>query len=196
LKNYFAGSKVKIAKQNWPQNLMPNNCLFQTSTMKIYFSSILAASVFALAGCSPAAETNAPTNDTSRLDSMARNDTKSAEFAKIVESYYLSLQKKDWPTSYDMRTANFKQDVTRDLYLKQMADSEENLTSYKVLNVRLYSGTNGDYTAAEIIMEFNEGGMVSYSCARWIKRGGIWTCDEPGLSGLLTSTRIPDWIIK
>jgi hypothetical protein len=125
---------------------------------------------------------------------MARSDAKAAEFAQKVELYYQALEKKDWPTSYDMRTANFKQDVTRELYLKQMADYGKSLHSYKVLNVRLYGGTDGDYTAAEIIMEFNEGGMVSYRCARWIKRGGIWTCDEPGLGGLLTSTRIPDWI--
>ena len=162
--------------------------------MKTYCRFILSAFVLVLAGCNPAAVTNAPPNDTSRLDSMARSDAKSADFAQRVELYYQSIQKKDWPTSYDMRTANFKQDVTRDVYLKQMADSGENLTSYKVLNVRLFGGTNGDYTAAEIIMEFNEGGMVSYSCARWIKRGGNWTCDEPGLSGFLTSTRIPDWI--
>jgi hypothetical protein len=164
--------------------------------MKTYCYVILLVSVLAVAGCSPAAETNSTPNDTSRLNSMAQKDQKSAEFAKAFELYYQSLQKKDWPTSYDMRTANFKKDVTRDVYLKEMADHGENLTSYKVLNVRLYGGTNGDYTAAEIIMEFNEGGMVSYSCARWIKRGGNWTCDEPGLSGsgFLTSTRIPDWI--
>ena len=164
--------------------------------MKIYFSSILAASVFALAGCSPAAETNTSANDTSRLDSMAQRDQKSAEFTKAVELYYQSLQKKDWPTSYDMRTVEFKYDVSKDLYLKQMADSGENLTSYKVLGIRLYGDASGDNTAAEIIMEFHESGMVSYSCARWIKRGGVWMCDEPGLSGLLTSTRIPDWITK
>jgi hypothetical protein len=164
--------------------------------MKTYCRFILLASILALAGCSPAAETNAPANDTSRLDSMARRDKTSAEFAQRVELYYQSLQKRDWPTSYDMRTPEFKYDVSRDLYLKQMADSGENLTSYKILNVRLYSDEKGGDTAAEIIMEFHEGGMLSYSCARWIKRGGIWMCDEPGLSGLLTSTRIPDWITK
>jgi hypothetical protein len=163
--------------------------------MKIY-RFILLAFLLALAGCSPAAETNAPLNDTSRLDSTAQTDKKSAEFAQRVELYYQSLEKKDWPTSYDMRTTDFKHVVARDLYLKEMAESRENLTSYKVLGARLYGDTSGDYTAAEIIIEFHEGGMVSYGCARWIKRGGIWMCDEPGLSGLLTSMRIPDWITK
>jgi len=162
--------------------------------MKTYCRFILLASILALAGCSPAAETNAPANDTWRLDDMARGQPHAADFVARVKLYYQSLEKKDWPTSYDMRTANFKQDVTKDYYLKDMADSRENLTSYKVLGVHSYGDTNGNDTAAEIIMEFHEGGMVSYSCARWIKRGGVWMCDEPGLSGLLHSTRVPDWI--
>ncbi len=164
--------------------------------MKIYYRLIFLAFVLELAGCSPAAETNTPANDTYRLDRMAQNQPQSADFVARVKLYYQSLEKKDWPTSYDMRTANFKQDVTRDYYLKQMADSRENLTSYKVLNVKLYSDEKIGDTAAEIIMEFHEGGMVSYSCARWIKRGGNWMCDEPGLSGFLQSLRGPDWITK
>jgi hypothetical protein len=164
--------------------------------MRTYYRFILLASILALAACSRAAETNAPANDTWRLDYMAKNQPHAADFVAKVKLYYQSLQKKDWPTSYDMRTANFKQDVSRDYYLKEMADSREELTSYKVLNVHLYSDEKGGDTAAEIIMELHEGGMVSYSCARWIKRGGIWMCDEPGLGGLLASTRIPDWITK
>jgi hypothetical protein len=196
LKNYFAASKVKIGKQDRLKNLLPNDSSIKTNTMKIYFGSILAAFVFALAGCSPAAETNSPVKDTSRLDDIANNQPQAADFVARVKLYYQSLEKKDWPTSYDMRTVEFKYDVSRDLYLKQMADSGETLTSYKVLGIRLYGDASGDNIAAEIIMEFHEGGMVSYNCARWIKRNGIWMCDEPGLSGLLTSTRIPDWITK
>ena len=161
--------------------------------MKTYYRSILLASILALAGCSPAAWTNAPANDTRRLDDMARTRPKAADFVARVKLYYQSLEKKDWPTSYDMRTASFKHDVTRDYYLKEMAKDRETLTSYKVLGVRSYEDTSGDDMAAEIIMEFHQGGMVSHSCARWIKRGGVWICDEPGLNGLLTSTRIPDW---
>jgi len=64
------------------------------------------------------------------------------------------------------------------------------------LNVHLFGGAPGDLTAAEIIMEFNEGGTVSYSYTRWVRRGGNCVCDEPGLSGLLRSMRMPDWITK
>ena len=95
-----------------------------------------------------------------------------------------------------MRTSDSKQDVTRSTYLKQVGDSGETLTSYKVLNVHTYAGPGGGYQAAEIVMEFHEGGMVSYSCARWIRRFGKWLCEEPGLSGFLTSTRIPDWVTQ
>jgi hypothetical protein len=164
--------------------------------MKTNCSFILLAAILAVVGCSPDAETNAPANDTSRLDSMAQIDQKHAEFAKAVELYYQSLQKKDWPTSYDMRTATFKQDVTREVYLKKMADDGKRLTSYKILNVRLYSDESGNDTAGEIIMEFNEAGIDSYGSARWIKQGGNWMCDEPGLSGLLQSLRAPDWMPK
>ena len=164
--------------------------------MKTYYRFILLAFILVLAGCSPAAETNAPVNDTSRLDSMARQDTKSAEFAQRVELYYQSLQKKDWPTSYDMRTANFKQDTTKEYYLQQMADEGKkwSLVSYKVLNIDMHGDTNGIY-AAQIIMEFKEGGLHSYQCALWERESGTWVCDEPGLSGLglLHSTRAPYW---
>jgi len=157
---------------------------------------IFLAFVLAFAGCRPAAETNTPANDTSRVDAAAQNDKPSADFVQRVKLYYESVQKRDWALSYDMRTDAFKQDVTRDVYLKEMYDSGENLTWYKVLNVHLFGGAPGDLTAAEIIMEFNEGGTVSYSYTRWVRRGGNWACAEPGLSGLLRSMRMPDWITK
>jgi hypothetical protein len=164
--------------------------------MKTFHSFMLAACVFSVFGCAPAVGTTTTTNDTWRLDEMARRDTPSAEFAHSVERYYEAIETKDWPTIYDMRTSDFKQDVTRSVYLQQMADSGEHLTSYKVLGVRSYGDSSGGDTAAEIIIEFHEGGMVTYSCARWIKRGGVWMCEEPGLSGVLTSLRIPDWVTK
>jgi hypothetical protein len=112
-----------------------------------------------------------------------------------VELVYQALEKEDWPTSYDMRTASFKQLVTREYYLKQMADGGKILDSYKVLNSGMYS-MNGDDIAAELIMEFNSRGIHSYSCARWIKRSGKWMCDEPGLGGSLKNLRTPDWTWK
>ena len=164
--------------------------------MKMFHNFMLAACVLTLFGCTPAAGTNATTNDTWRLDEMSRRDKPSADFAHSVERYYEAIEKQDWPTTYDMRTSDFKQDVTRIVYLQQMADDREHLTSYKVLNVRTYAGMSGGYTAAEIIMEFHEGGMVSYSSARWKMRDGKWLCEEPGLSGFLTSTRVPDWVTQ
>jgi hypothetical protein len=163
--------------------------------MKTYCRIIFLASVLAFARCSLAAQTNSPTNDTERLDDMAQNEPQSADFVARVKLYYQSIEKKDWPTSYDMRAADFKHDVARDLYLKTMADSKENLISYKVLDVGLYSNEKGTNTAAELIMEFHEGEVVLYGCARWIKQGGIWVCDESGLKkSLLKSQRMPDWI--
>jgi len=127
---------------------------------------------------------------------MAQRDPQSAEFAERVKLFYQALQKRDWPTTYDMRTANFKHDVTKEYYLKQMADEGKrwSLNSYKVLNINEHVDTNGIY-AAQIIMEFKEGGLTSYQCALWEKESGTWACDEPGLSGLglLHSTRPPYW---
>jgi hypothetical protein len=128
---------------------------------------------------------------------MATIDKESAEFARRVKLFYQALQKKDWPTTYDMRTANFKQDVIREYYLKQMADEGRgwSLDNYKVLSIRRYGDTNGLY-AAQIIMQFSEAASdPSYQCALWQKEGGTWVCDEPGLSGLglLRSTRPPYW---
>jgi hypothetical protein len=164
--------------------------------MNTIFSFILAASVLTLFGCTPATGRDATTNDTWRLDEMARRDTPSAEFAQSIERFYESIEKKDWPTTYDMRTADFKQDVPRSDYLKEMANRPENLTSYRVLDVHTYAGPVGGYNAAEIIMEFHEGGMVSYSCAKWIRRFGKWLCLDPGLGGYLVNTRVPDWVTQ
>ena len=164
--------------------------------MKIFYSSIFSVSLFMLVGCTPAAGVSVTTNDTWRLDSVAKHDAQSEDFAKRFKQYYKAIENEDWPTTYDLRGSNFKQDVTRSVYLKTMKDSGEHLTRYQVLNVRMYAGMGGGYTAAEIIMKFNEAGMISYSCARWVRRGGVWLCEEPGLSGFLTSTRIPDWVTK
>jgi hypothetical protein len=154
---------------------------------------LLAVLVLLADGCGPSTFTSAvaddSTNDTWRLNEMAQRDPKDAEFVRSVKTFY---------QAYDMRVAEFKQDMTRDYYLKQMAGEGKSwrLNSYKVLNVTMFAGPTGDNQAAEIIMQFNEGGSVSYSCARWKQRFGKWLCDEPGLSGMLTSTRMPDWIVK
>ena len=136
--------------------------------------------------------TTSETNDTSRLDDMAKFVPNSAEFVGRVKSYYGALQKNDWPITYDMRTAQFKQDVTRESYLEAMAGGEKrwHLDSYRVLGVHQF----GD-EAAEIIFEFRESGSLSYSSAWWKNVGGTWVCDEPGLSEVfLRSTRVPDWV--
>jgi hypothetical protein len=169
--------------------------------MKSYVILFVASAVFVAVGCSPSAVSSSSSgdsaNDTSRLDSMGERDPKTADFVRRVEGYYQALQKQDWPATYEMRVAEFKQDVMRDYYLKTIAEDGKRwrLDNYKVLNVAMYSGPNGGNDAAEMIIRFDEGGMVSYASARWKKRGGIWLCDEPGLGeALLHSTRIPDWI--
>jgi len=169
-------------------------------TMKAHSVFLLAALVLLVDSCDPNTMTSQvpddSTNTTWRLDEMARRDPKTTEFVHSVEVFYQAIEKQDWPTTYEMRVPEFKQDVTRDYYLKQMAEDGKSwrLNSYKVLDVITFAGPTGDSQAAQIIMQFNEGGSVSYNCARWKQRFGKWMCDEPGLSGLLTSTRIPDWI--
>jgi hypothetical protein len=127
---------------------------------------------------------------------MAQDDQHSAEFVARVKHFYQALQKKDWPTSYDIRTADYKRDVTRDFYLKQMANDGKqwNLNSYKVLNIKRYGDARGDFTAVQMIMEFSETGTHSYNISLWKKEGGSWQCEEPGLDGpvLLRSMRVPD----
>jgi hypothetical protein len=170
--------------------------------MKTQSIFLLAVLVLLTDGCGSSTITSAvaddSTNDTWRLNEMAQRDPKDAEFVRSVKTFYQALEKQDWPTSYDMRVTEFKQDVTRDYYLKRMAEEGRSwrLNSYKVLNIGMFAGPTGDSQAAEIIMQFNEGGSVSYSCARWKQRFGKWLCDEPGLSGMLTSTRMPDWIVN
>ena len=82
---------------------------------------------------------------------MAGHNAQSAEFAHSVEQYYQAAEKKDWPTAYHMRTSDFKQDVTRSVYLKQMADSGETLTSYKVCNILAYADQSGSIQQARLL---------------------------------------------
>jgi hypothetical protein len=171
------------------------------NAMKTCLHFLFAASIFALVGCNEAhfktpvsevTHTTSEATDTSRLDDIAKFVPNSAEFVRRVKLYYEALQKKDWPTTYNMRTAQFKQDVTKEYYLKEMADDGKrwNLDSYRVLGVHQFGNE-----AAEIIFEFRESGSLSYSSAWWKNKDGTWVCDEPGLSeGLLRSTRVPDWI--
>jgi len=163
--------------------------------MNIYYLSILVASVLMIVGCKPATTSNSPRNDTWRLDSMAQRDSQSADFARRVEVYYQALQKKDWPTSYDMRTANYKQLVTEDTYLRQITEEKGwNLDSYKILNVAIFGDKSGDH-AAQLIIETSENGSVYYNCAVWKYVGGIWLCEEPGIDNndILHSMTPPDW---
>lgn len=167
---------------------------------------LVAIAVLVLAGCSqspvesiPAASKlpNLQTNDTSILDATVQNDPRAVEFVARVKLFYQALERKDWAATYDFRTADFKQDVGRDFYLKNMVEDGKgwSLDTYKVLNINSYSDANGAY-ATQLIMEFQEGGIQSYGCAVWKKEGGAWLCDEPGLSGpaLLRSTRVPNWV--
>jgi hypothetical protein len=61
----------------------------------------------------------------------------------------------------------------------------------------MYEKDTAGLSAAEIIMEFDQG--ASYASSIWRKVNGVWLCEEPGLmelSGYLESQRIPDWVTK
>ena len=151
---------------------------FQTHAMKPQSVFVFLTLVLLDVGCGPHAITSSvagdSANDTWRLDTMAQRDSKAAQFADSVKKFYRAIEEQDWSTTYDMRVAEFKQDVSRDDYLKQMAEDGKrwHLDSYKVLNVTTFAGPTGDDQAAEIIMQFNEDGSVSYASARWKKRFG------------------------
>ena len=166
--------------------------------MKTYIVSVLAIFVLALGGCNPPEVTNSPKNNTWRLDETAKNGTQQAAFVDSVKRFYQALQDKDWPTTYDMRFSDFKHDVPWAIYLKQVADGGRGWTldSFKVLNLEMFGDTNGNYYAAQMIMEFTEVGKVSYGAAWWRNEGGKWFCEETGASGLawLRSTRPPPWL--
>ena len=167
--------------------------------MKTYFTLLGAALVFTMAGCSRVVTSHPTRNDTWRLDFLAQHDAQAAPFVDCVKRFYQALENKDWPTSYDMRTSDFKQDMTRAVYLKGVADEGRgwSLESYKVLNVQMEADANGDF-AAQLIMEFNESGSVSQNAARWKKENGKWLCEEPGLGqlGITSSMRAPQWFNK
>jgi hypothetical protein len=157
--------------------------------MKTVIYCMLGASI--LVGCGRVVVRTPASDDTYRLDQCRQQ---APEFVDSVKKFYRAVQDKDWATSYDMRTATFKQDVTRNYYLEQMAKDNPHLNSYKVLSVQMFGDVSG-IDAAELIIEVNHG--VSYDCARWKKVEGVWLCDEPGLGGLdgsLRSLRIPDWV--
>jgi hypothetical protein len=154
--------------------------------MKTVICCILGASI--LVGCGRVVVRTPESDDTYRLDQCRQQ---APEFVDSVKKFYRALQDGDWPTSYDMRTSTFKQDVPRDLYLKQMAKDNPRLNRYKVLNVHMFGDAAG-VSAAEIIIAFDQG--ASYASARWKKVNGVWLCEEPGLSGYLMSLRIPDWV--
>ncbi|HZI32858.1 MAG TPA: hypothetical protein VFF11_10990 [Candidatus Binatia bacterium] len=161
---------------------------------------LLAAGAFiAVVGCRPSGNESSSlgvsTNDTSHLDSLAHENPKASDFVHRFKTYYSAIEKQDWPTTYDMRVDEFKHDVTRDFYLKEMAEYGKNwrLRSYKVIELEMSGGTNGNFDGAALIVQFKENRMVNYSTVRWKKQRGVWLCDEPGLSdALLHSTRISD----
>ena len=96
-----------------------------------------------------------------------------------------------------MRTADFKHDVSKELYLSD-AGKEGNrwsLESYRILNTHTYGKAgSGHDTAALLIMEFTESHGHSYNLALWKFESGSWLCEDPGDMELpsLRSTRVPD----
>jgi hypothetical protein len=144
-----------------------------------------------LAGCGCVVVRTPGSDDTSRLDTLRQQ---APDLVDSVKKFYRAVQERDWPTTYDMRTSTFKQDVTRQYYLEELAKGLWCLRTYRVLHVQSYSDGGGCH-AAEIIMDFDHG--ASYGCARWKKVNGVWLCDEPGLggqNGMLQSLRVPDWV--
>lgn len=169
--------------------------------MKLHLIFFVASAALISVGCRPSVAADSllsgSTNDTSRLESVARANPNAADFVRRVEDYYKAIQEQDWATTYDMRVSEFKQDVMRGYYLKTMTEVGKrwHLVTFKILDVEMFHNMSGDYWAAELVVQFNESGSISYRSVRWKKRGGIWLCDEPGLSGgVLPSTRIPDWV--
>ncbi len=162
--------------------------------MNARFCFTLVACMSIFIGCRPPTKTSSSTTDTWRLDEMAKRDQADAVFAGKVKLFYQALQNKDWPTTYDMRTATFKHDVDKSLYLRIVGDDKGwRLNWYKVLNIQMIKDPNGTH-AAEIIMEFNEGGIESYHNTLWKTENGTWVCEDPGLSGPLFINMQPyDW---
>ena len=163
-------------------------------SMKSASILLFICTAFVVVGVASISSAADETNDTSRLDWTVQDNPKAADFVRRVKAFYGALENQDWSTSYDMRTAEFKYDVSKDLYLQTLKGNAWHLKSYQILNVCMYSDTSGNYQAAELIIRSNDG-AVSYNSSRWKIRSGIWLCVEPGLSGpLQRGIRIPDWV--
>jgi hypothetical protein len=167
--------------------------------MKSCVILLVTCTFLAVVGCGPSGNESASlsisTNDTSRLDNLVRENTNASDFVHRFKVYYNAIEKQDWPTTYDMRVDEFRHDVTREFYLKEMSEYGKHwrLKSYKVVELGMFGGTNSNYDGAALIVQFKENRTLSDSNVRWRKQGGIWLCDEPGLDdALLHSTRISD----
>jgi hypothetical protein len=129
------------------------------------------------------------------LDSAAEGNPSYSEFETEVKKFYAALQAKDWPTTYEMRTAPFKQDVTQQFYFDSMNKEGKawSLDTYEVLNIVEFTTPSGE-TKIRLIMKFVENGSTSYNVVWWKKEGQAWYCEEAGPTrlSLFTATRMPE----
>jgi hypothetical protein len=131
--------------------------------------------------------------ETLKLDSMVQSQPEFGEFGLVFREFYTALKNKDWETTYDFRTRDFRHDISRELYLASMRKDSAHwkLSSYKVLDVAAY-----DNSAVRLIMEFDEDGLKTHNVIWWKKEDGHWRCQEAGPHGLpfFHATRSPSEI--
>jgi len=114
------------------------------------------------------------------------------ELAATVQSFYILLHDKVWDNSYEFRTAAFKKDVAKELYVRQRSemDNEWRLISYRVLAFEMFRDPKRG-PKARLVMEFIEapGPQTSVKVVWWKKEGDNWRCEEEGPPRLPFSRR-------
>jgi hypothetical protein len=155
--------------------------------MRAISNFLVAAMTITLCSCSQRQPRTLSSVDVSRLEEMAKRDQHFADFANRAVIFYQAVQNHDWATTYDMRTDDFKSLVSKAKYLETMdfEGKRWNLEGYRVLKVAMNAA--GSSESAMLIVEYTERRFdtgIDYNCAVWKIEGGIWKCQEPGISSL------------
>jgi hypothetical protein len=159
-----------------------------SSKERLWFIILLIGlSLISIEGCNRSEQIGNSWNpQTQRLDQFCSDGANFTDLEQDVKRFYASLEKKEWPSTYDQRWNTFKQDFPESLYLKIAGDEGKrwDLLNYEVLSVEAHilSAKVSNSNEVVLICKFIEqpGPTTNYATVRWRKEEGMWRCDAAG----------------
>lgn len=92
---------------------------------------------------------------------------------------YEAIRDGDWNTVYDIRTADFRSVVSRDIFTKVGRALRYTFSGYEILRNSAYVSPS-EPEKRRFIVRFHINGHETFNVVWWVREGGVWNAENLG----------------